>query len=301
MGEEYIDLHTHSLASDGTDTPAQLAVKARDAGVAAFAITDHDTVAGVEEAMKTAGEMGIECIPGCEIAVQEDHLDEVHILGLWVDWRHPELVDFLEIQTKNRLRRNQQIIVKLQAQGIDITFDEVLALSRGGSCGRPHIARTLVAKGYAADVRTAFARYLGGRGSAFVPRVLSSPEKGIKALTASGAIVVLAHPCTSRRMSAKRLDGILKKYIAHGLTALEVFHSVHTPFQQRLCLKMAARHGLLISGGSDYHGPVKPYARLGYSHYGQRVPYRFLEKMKEWRRARGLPLEFTLEGAAVSR
>lgn len=291
MTEQYIDLHTHSLASDGTDRPRQVAEKALEAGLAAFALTDHDTVSGVEECMERAHELGIECIPGCEIAVQEESLEEVHILGLWVDRRHPALEHFLDIQTKNRLRRNEHIIMKLQSLGLDISLDEVMALSCGGTCGRPHIARVLVKKGFVPDVRTAFARYLGRHGSAYVSRVLGSPEKGIGALVESGGIVVLAHPCSSSRMTPKKLDRLLKKYIPYGLTGIEAFHTVHTPFKQRLCLRMAAKHGLLVSGGSDYHGAVKAQAMIGFSQSGQRVPYRFLEAMKNWRKARGLALD----------
>lgn len=294
MNERYIDLHTHSLASDGTDTPCEVAEKALQADLAAFALTDHDTVVGVEEAMKKARELGIECIPGCEIAVHEEGFEEVHILGLWVDWRNAELLYFLEGQLKNRLRRNEQIIAKLQGFGIDISLDEVIALSHGGACGRPHIARVLWHKGYVPDVRTAFARYLGRHGSAYVPRVLNSPEKGIAALTAGGGIVALAHPCTSSKMTIKKLDGLLKKYIPYGLTGIEAFHTVHTPFKQRMCLRMAAKHSLLVTGGSDYHGTVKAHAKIGFAQYGQRIPYRFLEAMKEWRKSRGLPLSYPL-------
>ncbi len=295
MNERYIDLHTHSLASDGTDSPREVAEKAFEADLAAFALTDHDTVVGIDEAMKRAVELGIECIPGCEIAVHEEGFEEIHILGLWTDWRDPELLHFLDSQLKNRMRRNEQIIAKLQGFGMDISMDEVMALSHGGACGRPHIARVLWHKGYVTDVRTAFVRYLGRRGSAYVPRVLSSPEKGIAALAAGGGIVALAHPCISNSVTVKKLDGLLKKYIPYGLTAVEAFHTVHTPFKQRMCLRMAAKHSLLVTGGSDYHGTVKPHAKIGFAQYGQRIPYRFLETMKEWRKARGLPLSFSLD------
>lgn len=296
MAERFIDLHTHSLASDGTDSPREVAENAYDAGLAAFALTDHDTVSGVEEAMRRAQELGIECIPGCEIAVHEEGFEEVHILGLWVDWKEPELLHFLDTQLKNRLRRNEQIVGKLQGMGMDITLDEVIALSPEGACGRPHIARVLYQRGFVPDVRTAFARYLGKDGSAYVPRLLSTPEKGIRALAASGAIVAIAHPCTSSRMTPKKLNKLLKQYIPYGLNAIEAFHSVHTPFKQRLCLRMAGKYSLLVSGGSDDHGTVKDHAKIGFSHSGQRIPYRFLEAMKEWREERGLPIQYTLDG-----
>lgn len=290
MDEQFVDLHTHSLASDGTDTPTELAKKAAESGVVTFAITDHDTVAGVAEAQYAAKQCGIECIAGCEIAVHEEHLEEVHILGLWVDWEKPALLDFLELQKHNRFKRNQYIIKKLQLLGFAISLEEVMELSGTGTCGRPHIARTMVSKGYVADVRTAFSRYLGARGNAYIPRVLSSPEQGIGALAASGATVILAHPCSSNKMTPKRLDALLKKYIPYGLHGIEAFHSVHATFKQRLCQRMAGKHNLLISGGSDYHGAVKNYAHLGFAKYGQRIPYRYLERMKLWREKRGLPL-----------
>lgn len=290
MEERFIDLHTHSLASDGTDTPSLLAVKAAEAGVAAFAITDHDTVSGVEEAMAAARANNIECIAGCEIAVKEERLEEIHILGLWVDIHHPGLVGFLDKQMKNRFKRNQLIVSRLRHLGCDIDLDEVMELAGMGTCGRPHIARTLVSKGYAPDVPAAFARFLGAQGSAYIPRLLNTAEESIGILVGSGATVVLAHPCLSSKVTPKLLNTLLKKYIAYGLHGIEAMHSVYTPYKQRLCLRMAGKHSLLVSGGSDYHGAVKSHVQLGFASHGQRVPYRYLDTMKAWRVERGLPV-----------
>lgn len=283
MALRSIDLHTHSRASDGTDSPAELAAKAAKAGLAAFALTDHDTLAGIEEAGVEAARQGIEFVPGIEIAVS-DPCGELHVLGLWMPPPSDAMRAALDRFRQHRRDRNLAILERLKALGLPLTIDDICGLSRarGTALGRPHIALAMREKGYVASVKEAFERYLAFGRDAYVARRLLEPGEGVSLLADEGAIVALAHPCLEESMTPERLDGILPMLKAHGLSAIEAYHSGHTQKQIRLCVDLAAKHGLLLTGGSDYHGTNKPGIALGRGVGGLRVPYLLLEKMRDF-------------------
>ena len=282
MASRSIDLHTHSKASDGTDSPAQLAAATAAAGLSAFALTDHDTLAGLDEAAREAARLGVEFVRGIEIAVA-DPCGELHLLGLFMpEEPSTRMQEALEGFRRNRRERNLAVLERLAVLGMPLTLDEVRELSQTGAVAlsRPHIARALVRKGHVNSVSEAFERYLGFGRSAYVPRRLLSPEEGISLLAGEGAIVALAHPCLEETMTPARLDALLAEFKRYGLSALEAYHSAHDDSRTRLCVDLAARHGLLLTGGSDYHGANKPGIALGRGAGKLRVPYLLLEKMR---------------------
>lgn len=283
----YIDLHTHSLASDGSDSPEQLAGKAAAAGLAAFALTDHDTVAGLAKAQKAAAELGIEFVPGVEIAVRYD-FDELHLVALWVNAASCALTAHLGALRAGRDERNSVILNKLSELGLPLQMEEVRALAGGEAVGRPHIALAMKRKGYVYSRQDAFERYLGWGAKAYVPRALPTPEQGIRLLAESGATVVLAHPCLVPGMNRQRLNVLLGDLKDMGLSAVEVWHSSHDPNQTRLCRELAKRHNLLPSGGSDYHGVNKQSISIGAGQGNLRIPYSVLDDLRAYRSALGL-------------
>ena len=289
MAGRIIDLHTHSLASDGSESPVALVRKAAAKGLTAIALTDHDTLAGLEEAEDEATRAGIEFIRGIELAVQ-DEFGELHLLGLFMPPLSEHMHAAMEVLQRNRLARNQAMLDVLAAMGMPMTMDEVREHSGKVAIGRPHIALAMLSKGYVPSRKEAFERYIGWKGTAFIPRVLLSPAEGVRLLREQGATVALAHPCLSRNMTASRLDAILAEFRGYGLEAVEAYHSAHDPDQTRLCVKLADKHGLLLTGGSDYHGSNKDGVALGTGSGRLRVPYEVLEKLREYRRSMGLPV-----------
>jgi len=287
MAGRIIDLHTHSLASDGSDSPAALVRKAAAKGLAAIALTDHDTLAGLEEAEAEAARAGIELIRGIELAVQ-DEFGELHLLGLFMPRLSEGMCEVIDILQRQRLSRNQAMLDVLAAMGMPMTMDDVREHSGKVAIGRPHIALAMKSKGYVPCRKEAFERYIGWNGSAFIPRMLLSPAEGIRLLRDQGATVALAHPCLSRRMTVSRLDAILAEFRQYGLRAIEAYHSSHDPEQIRLCVTLADKHDLLLTGGSDYHGTNKDGVALGTGTGRLRIPYELLEKLREYRRSRGL-------------
>ena len=288
MSRTFIDLHTHSTASDGSDSPEELVRLAKKANVTTLALTDHDTVAGVEEAVETGKEIGVEVIPGCELAVKHD-IGEIHLVALWLDPKAEHLQKTMAELRQYRADRNKIIIEKLQALGMDITYDEVLAVAGEGSVGRPHIAQVLVEKKYFKSVRKVFEDMLCDGGKAYAPKKVLSPIEGVKLLKEEGATVSWAHMCI-HGWSEEFLNDMIVTLKPHGLDALEAYHSEHGAKATRRVVEYAANHGLALTGGSDYHGAVKPNISLGRGKGGLYVPHSVLENLKELRRTQGLPL-----------
>lgn len=289
MAGRYIDLHTHSTASDGTDTPAAVVGAAAKAGLAALALTDHDTVDGLDEAGEEADKAGLRFIRGIEIAVRDEAAeDELHIVGLWLRQPSAALRAYLAGLWEKRRERNMAMLQALALLGMPVAYDDIRAHAGGRAVGRPHIAKAMQEKGYVADVKEAFERYIGQGGAAFVARELDMPADGIGMLREEGATVLLAHPCLKTDMSRQRLDALLQEYKTYGLSGIEAYHSAHAPEQVRMCVELAAKHGLLLSGGSDYHGNNKPGIHLGVGKGKLRVPYLLLEKMIARRQQKGL-------------
>jgi 3',5'-nucleoside bisphosphate phosphatase len=245
------DLHIHTTASDGLFSPEEVVRMAKDTGLRAIAITDHDTVGGVAQAAVAAAKLGMELVPGIEISTLADGQD-VHVLGYFVDTEQEWFLKRLQSLRNTRVERNRKIIEKLNELGIAITWEEVQAKKRGASpeknIGRPHIAELLVDKGVVRSMDEAFERYLGKDGAAYVTTKRITPFEAIDLIKEAGGVPVLAHPGLYEN------DALVEEIISHGLAGLEVYHPDHDEERTERYRKMAERHGLIITAGSDFHG-----------------------------------------------
>ena len=265
----FIDLHTHSTASDGTLPPEQVIEAAAQCGLKALALTDHDTIGGIPAAREAGERLGIRVITGVELsAFQDGH--EVHVLALHLsqlDTLHKRLEDL----RASRFSRAEKIVEKLNTLGIPITLDEVLLQSNGGAVGRPHVARALIARGVVHDFRDAFMRYLGGNGSAFVPKDKLSIEDAIAIAHDAGALAIWAHPGDGGRRDK------LEPLVAAGLDGVEIRHPSHSGEDIKRLQALTDFFGLVPSGGSDWHGATEGPRRLGMMN----VPAEWLERQDE--------------------
>ncbi len=283
MQPRFVDLHTHTTASDGTDSPGELVRKAASLKLAAVAVTDHDTVSGLDEAEAAGREYGVEIIRGCELGVQGQY-GEIHLLGLWLPKHSPALDAELARLRRHREERNLQILERLRTLGIHIDYQEVLDEAGGESVGRPHIARVLQNRGIVSGFAQAFQLYLGYTGAAYVPRTLLTPEEGVGMMANLGALVSFAHPMLIR-CPPSWFDEILPRLKEAGLGAIEAYHSEYSARDERFCVELAARYGLGLSGGSDYHGTAKPGVMLGRGKGGLRMTVALLDALKARRPA----------------
>jgi len=274
-----LDLHVHTTHSDGSSTPAEVVGLAYKAGVTALAITDHDIMTGVAEATVTGQQFGIEIIPGVEISSMLGD-SELHVLGYFLDPQEAGLNERLTVLRESRHRRNPQIIERLQALGIDITYQEVLTLAGAGSVGRPHIARILMGKGVVATAKEAFDRFLAADRPAYVPRTLPSPAEAIQWIKTAQGLAVLAHP-TWVKTTEGTLTDLVRQLKADGLDGVEVHYSTHTARQTRDYLGLARQLGLLVTGGSDFHGLTKPDIAVGIGKGTLHIPDTLLPKLKD--------------------
>lgn len=273
-----IDLHTHTTASDGSMTPAELVRHAKEARLTAIAVTDHDTVEGLEEAIQEGNRIGLEVIPGLEISV--NFHPEMHILGFFPhsDYRNirPVLQDLLD----RRNERNPKIVARLNELGFDIHMPEVEEEAAGSVVGRPHIAKVMIRKGYVADMSEAFEKYLADGRPAYFKKEKLTPAGGIREIRKAGGIPVLAHPIYLDR-TEKEMDALLAELVEQGLMGVEAIYVDNTPGQTRMLLELAQKHHLLVTGGSDFHGSFKPGIRLGTGWGDLMVPAGLLEDMKK--------------------
>ncbi len=289
MSTTRIDLHTHSTASDGTDSPAELVRKASAAKLAVLALTDHDTLDGLAEAEHEAKQCKIIFVRGCEISTATAW-GEAHFLGLWIPdepSRIKELECALAHVREKRRERNVHIAEKLRSLGMDVTYEAAADLAGGRVVGRPHFAELLCRLGVVEDRREAFRRYLGKDGLAYVPRELMTPENAVSLLKSAGALVSMAHP---RLLHAPvdELEQLVVRLKTFGLDALEAYHSEHDAGDVRLCVELASRHNLQITGGSDYHGEAKPKIDIGSGRGNLRVTLNVYEELMEYRQRVGL-------------
>lgn len=279
-----IDLHTHSTASDGTYSPRELVYLAHKKGLKALALTDHDTVKGLKEALRAAQECGLELVPGCELSVNFKGI--THILGYYLNPEAPFLQEKLTYLRQKRHSRNEQIVAKLNELGIEITYAEVKAKAKG-SVGRPHLAQVLIEKKVVHSVQEAFDLYLGPQGKAFVPKEKFTAQTAIEILKKEKASVVLAHPF-SLNLPPEELFLELKKLKEMGLDGVEVFYTEHSPKLTKIYLEMAQKLDLIPTGGSDFHGQVKPDISLGKGKNNLNLSYTLLANLKEKRQQQGL-------------
>lgn len=254
-GSAFVDLHTHSTASDGILPPERVVEAAARCGLKAIALTDHDTIGGLIAARKAGERLGVRVIAAVELsAFLDDH--EVHLLALHLS-RLERLETRLSQLRSLRYSRGQKIVEKLNTLGIPITFEEVLQQSAGGAVGRPHIARALMARGVVHDFREAFSRYLGGGGAAFVPKDQLSLEDAISIAHEAGGLAIWAHPGDAGRRER------LEQLIAAGLDGVEVRHPGHSREDTKRLEALSDFFDLIPSGGSDWHGGEDGLRRLG--------------------------------------
>ena len=249
-----IDLHLHTTASDGRLTPSELVSLAHRCGLHTIAVTDHDTVAAIAEATTVAATLGMRVVPGIEITAVADAKD-VHVLGYFFDPASESLATLLVQQRADRVTRAREIAARLAAAGIRIDIERLasdVAARPGTSIGRPQLAREMVRSGAVASVQDAFDRWLATGRPAFVPRTGPSPVAVVEAIHAAGGIASLAHPGVTKR------DDLITPLAQSGLDAIEVYHSDHSADLQASYRETAARLGLLMSGGSDFHGDDAP-------------------------------------------
>ncbi len=273
------DLHTHTTASDGSDSPERLIEKAKEAGLAAIAVTDHDTTAGLEAARDAARKIDIEFVPGVELSVNF-HKGNMHILGYFMDENEPRFKQVLERVQRARAERNPKILALLESIGKPISMEELEELSQGGQIGRPHIARAMVEKGYVKSVSEAFDKYLKRGAKAYAPKSILSPKEAIEVIRGARGIPVLAHPFSLLPEDEDELKGIVSNLKDEGLMGLECYYSEHDDAFTSLCLGIARRFDLVITGGSDYHGKAKPYIKLGRGKGNLVIPYSCVESLE---------------------
>jgi len=278
-----IDLHTHSTASDGSLSPRELVRLAQERGLVAIALTDHDTIEGLPEAVAAGTEFGVEVIPGVEISARHP-LGSMHILGYFLDYESERLAASLAVLQQARADRNPQIVAKLNALGIPLTVERVAAISGGGQVGRPHIARALYEGGYVRSLQEAFDIYLGNRGKAYVSKFRFPPAEALAMIREARGVPVLAHPFTLGLHTPETLGPLLEELKVQGLAGLECYYPEHSPQQEAFYLNAARELGLLITGGSDFHGDNKPEVSLGRSNCQPRLTYDLVTAMKAWRR-----------------
>lgn len=248
-GKIMVDLHSHTTASDGTFKPSESVVRAKEKGLRALGITDHDTVAGVKEALQAGEQWGIEIVPGIEVSTVDQGQD-IHVLGYYINIEDEVFLERLEMLRNTRNRRNEMIIHNLNQLGISISLEEVSQkrMMDEGNIGRPHIAEVLIDKGIVSSMEEAFQEYLGKTGKAFTNPPRISPEEAILYIKQAGGVPVLAHPGLYQN------DQLAERLVKAGLEGIEVYHTDHTPEQEKFFYDMAVRLGLLMTAGSDFHG-----------------------------------------------
>ncbi len=277
-----IDLHCHSTASDGTLTPTQLVAEAARVGLTAFALTDHDTTAGIAEASIAAKNYDIELIHGIELSSDDEGTD-IHIVGLDIHAeREPLRSALLKFQTLRR-QRNEKMIQRMANAGIPISYEQVVESCGDGVWTRGNLGRYLIDKGCAKDMTDAFARYLSTHSPYYIPRKKMKTAEAVRLLSENGAIPILAHPLQYHYepQRLRRLAGELKEA---GLLGMEVYYSTYTEEASEDLLRLADETGLLPSGGSDFHGRNKPTISLGTGTDNLNIPYELIENLRSARR-----------------
>lgn len=276
MGQ--VDLHVHSTCSDGTYTPAELVDYAVEKGLEAFALTDHDTVDGIDEAQAAAQGRPVRVIPGIEYSTRYLERD-VHIVGLFIDYHSKVFCDYLTQFMDSRTARNHKLCAKLAQAGLDIDYEALTEMFPHAVITRAHYAKYLLAKGYVKSYTEAFERYLGDRTPYFVPREKITPKEVIEVTRAAGGVPILAHP-TLYKLGREQLDLLVATLTQQGLMGIEGIYSTYTAAEEREIKALAAKYHLLCSGGSDFHGATKPGLDLGVGYGRLYVPDAYLQDIE---------------------
>ncbi|HKW77446.1 MAG TPA: PHP domain-containing protein [Candidatus Limnocylindria bacterium] len=252
-----IDLHTHSIRSDGALAPAELVKRAASRGVTIQALSDHDTLSGVAEAAAEGARLGVRVIPATELNTESEWGD-VHVLAYFVDPEDAAFEDRMKWLRENRGRRIELMVEKLAALGHPVSLERVRAIAQGGSLGRPHLAQALFEAGHVPSYDAAFDTLISKESPAYVSRVGLAPLEAVELVRAHGGVPALAHPGT-----VLRLEELLPQLVDAGLGGIECYYSSHTPERTAYCLRLASRYGLVATGGSDFHGRGDHGADLG--------------------------------------
>lgn len=274
-----LDLHVHSTASDGTLTPEEIVAVSLEKGLRALALADHDSIAGIERARAAAAGTDLLIIPSVEVSTDYQST-EVHILGYFLDYRNAELLDKLAAIREAREGRAEKMVELLQGHGVNITYEQVLERANGGSVGRPHVAGVLVEAGHVDTPQEAFDRYLGRGKPAYVPRYKLSPQEAIELIQQCQGLAVLSHPglIHNGRLVLEAID--------EGIEGLEAYHSAHTVQTSEKYAKLARERGLLVTCGTDSHGPGGSIpVEIGSVQMPDEAEA--LERLLEWGRKRG--------------
>lgn len=267
------DLHIHTHFSDSTDSPEEVVAQALHHGLGAIAITDHDTVAGIGPTRLAAKPHDLEVLTGVELSSEFNHKD-IHILGYCFDENHGELTEKLDIMQNARLERIKKMIELLKGLGVNnIEFDEVCALAQSKSVGRPHLAFVLKQKAWVQSIPEAFEKYIGEGGPAWAPKFKVTPYEAIALIKRAGGVAALAHPMLTQR------DELIPSFVEGGLKGLEVYYPNASESARNHYERLAVKHNLIPTGGSDAHGKVKEYTYVG----KVKVPYRIVERLKDER------------------
>lgn len=274
-----VDLHAHTTASDGSFSPTELVALAREKGLRAVGVTDHDTIAGWDEALHAGAELGVEVVPGVELSVAYER-GRFHLLAYYISPDSALNDVLLEIQAA-RANRNVIIFSNLKELGLPLEEDEVLAFAgEGGQVGRPHFAQAMVAREYVKSTQEAFDLYLADGKPAYSTKAVLTPQRAIELIHEAGGVAVWAHPPRGKSYLPDELEDRLREWKEWGLDGLEVFYSQYTADEARWAKTMSERYALLGTGGSDFHGKAKPTVFLGVTHTGFAVPDEVLDALK---------------------
>ncbi len=279
-----IDLHTHSTESDGTLTPEELMYHAKESGLSAIALTDHDTLNGIKKARPTAEKLGLELVPGIELSTDYQQ-QEVHMLGFYIDETNPTFVSKLKEFIDERDQRNEKMAVLLQNEGFHITMEALYQDYPDSVITRAHFSRYLVEHGFVKNMETVFSKYLGDGCKCYVPRKKITPFEAVSLIKMGGGLAFFAHPVLCH-MNQTRLRSFLQSLKDAGLDGIEALYSMNTPGDERNMLQIAQEFDLLISGGSDFHGTNKPHIRLGTGRGNLKISYDILAKIKQYKESR---------------
>ncbi|MDD5408565.1 MAG: PHP domain-containing protein [Candidatus Omnitrophica bacterium] len=272
-GVKYADLHVHTSRSDGTFTPEQLVKEGLARGFSAIAITDHDTIEAIPQAQAAAQGTDLEVIPGIELTAQYES-QEIHILGYFIDYKNEALLDKLKTVQLNRIERIYKIVNNLGEQGVNLNPQSVFDISGKGTAGRMHIARALVKEGWVATTAEAFRKYIGDKSPAYALGFNLSPLEAINLIKGAGGLAVLAHPYILHN------DALIDEFCGYGLEGIEVYYPEHSQSMVNFYLDLAKKLNLLVTGGSDFHGSVKPEIKLG----AIKIPIELVEKLRQSKR-----------------
>lgn len=274
-----VDLHVHSTASDGTYTPAELVAYATEKKITAFALTDHDTVAGLDEAMDAAVGSSVEVIPGIEFSTEYNGKD-IHIVGLNIDYKNPFFTEKLTQFIRSRDTRNEKMCELLTNFGMKITLPELSERFPDSVITRAHFARFLLEHNYISKIETAFEKYIGDNCPCYVPREKVNPVQAIRLIREAGGIPVLAHP-PLYKLPADALEELVAALSKQGLLGIEAIYSTYNRADENQMRLLAKRYQLGISGGSDFHGKNKPYIDLGVGRGNLKVPDEIWTNLKK--------------------